>query len=120
MANKLAIGFQIQLYSDGSTGGLSFDLRTAPVCFFYPQAPGFSPEFAPLVSEKFDITKLTPTDFVLGRIDSATYEGQSYSYFTQTSNSASSGWTLSDYTMTLNTTWGTSGAINQIVGMLLF
>ncbi len=24
------------------------------------------------------------------------------------------------YTMTLNTTWGTSGAINQIVGMLLF
>ncbi len=117
--NKLAVGFQIQLYSDGSSGA-SFDLRTYPVCFFFPQAPGFGPEYAPLVSEQFDITKLTPTDFVLGRIDSATYEGQAYSYFTQTSNSSSSGWTLEGYTMTLTGTWGTSGAINQIIGMLLF
>jgi hypothetical protein len=116
MANRLAVGFQFQFWSDGSSG-YTFDLREYPVCFFFPQAAGFTPNLAPLVSETFDLTKLIPQDFRIGQYDTATYEGLPYVYFTPTSNG---NWTLDGYQLTLTGTWGTTGALNLIVGMLLF
>lgn len=117
MAKHIAVGFSLWWYSDGGTDDTTIDLRTAPVCFFFPAYSPYNVLQAPEVSEEFDITKQTPVGFVLGKYDASTYEGEQYSYFTPTSND---GYTLSGYELTASGSGGATGTLNQVVGMLLF
>jgi hypothetical protein len=118
MATNIAVGFSLWWYtSDGSSDTVTIDLRTAPVCFFYPAYSPYNVDQAPEVSEEFDITKLTPVGFVIGSYSASSYEGEQYSYFTPTSNS---GYSLSGYELTVSGVVGSSNTLNQVCGMLLF
>jgi hypothetical protein len=118
MSAKIAVGFSLWWYTpDGSSDTTTIDLRTAPVCFFFPSYSPYDVKQAPPVSEVFDITKYTPTGFVLGQYDATTYEGEQTSYFTPTSNS---GYSLDGYKLTVTGVVGSAGTLNQVCGMLLF
>jgi hypothetical protein len=118
MAVNIAVGFSLWWYTpDGESVTVNVDLRTAPICFFFPAYSPYDTHMAPEISEKFDITKLTPVGFVLGNYQAGTYEGEQYPYFTPTSNS---GYTLNGYVLTYTGGGGVAGTLNQVCGMLLF
>ena len=118
MAFNIAVGFSLWFYdSNASSSSFTIDLRTAPVCFFFPQFSGGNVLIAPEVSEVFDITKLTPVGFEIGSYSVNYDNSQEYGTFTATSNS---GWSLSGYELTFTGSSNGGTGLNQIVGMLLF
>jgi hypothetical protein len=118
MAANIAVGFSLWWYTpDGETSDVTIDLRTAPVCFFFPAYSPYDTHMAPEISEKFDITKQTPVGFILGNYSAGSYEGEQYPYFTATNND---GYTLDGYELTVSGVVGEAGTLNQVCGMLLF